>query len=340
MKVLFVGDLHVQIGNLEETGRIFDLIEREIDSKNVSVVVFLGDVYHTHAVLRQEVIQLLQDRMEGLRKFLRKEDILVLAGNHDGSSPRSVKINAVRQTLDAIVDVVDLQNAPFYHVESGLVLVPFIDEEAEFIERANRLPDKVLVCHQTFDGAKYENGFFAPDGFDQNKLMHQLVICGHIHTEMQVGKVMFLGTPRALNSNEYNISKGIFIFDTDSREFTKIPTDGIVKRFFRYDVKAGEDLNIDPSIFKKGDDIKIYVTSEDEASQLADELTKLNIQADFRIIVIKEQQQNKNTINTDSKEFSVESGLKQYVFEIAGFEESKAEKVWQKLKQTIPQIKA
>jgi len=50
------------------------------------------------------------------------------------------------------------------------------------------------LCHQTFDGAKFSEGFYTTDGIDSSLIKTDLIISGHIHIEQRWANVYYPGT--------------------------------------------------------------------------------------------------------------------------------------------------
>lgn len=344
MNTLFVGDLHVMVSNLEDTARIFDLIEITALKEQVKTVIFLGDIFHTHAVIRQEVGHFVKDRMVRLYKAGSVNDgftIVLLAGNHDGSSPHSVVQNADRLIFGDIgpsIIVVDQTNG---YVYGDFFMVPFMGDNDEFVRACQLSPDKILVCHQTVEGAYYENNSLAPGGVNQDLLPQKLIIAGHIHLKQKVGKVIYPGTPRALTASEYNVNKEILLYDTVSGWFKQVPTDHLVKRYFRYELKQGSEsemsLDVDMDrIIKPGDDVRLVVSGTEEFYK--ESLEKYEyLSGKIRFIPnIRKVLQKKVDIESDGS--SVQKAFHQYVHEIYDAPLEVKGKVWKKLQELIPNL--
>src|ERR1700677_1689120 len=211
IRLLIVGDLHAQVSNLEDTEIVLQEIKKIADNpeNKVDYVIFMGDLYHTHSVLRQEVISLLKKHIPLIRGN-KQALTVILVGNHDMVGPTNSATNAISLTLGHDAHIV---NEPDL-IMAGVLAVPFIPSSEEFVKICNHPSFKdtnLLLCHQTFDGSQYEHGFYAPDGVKQELIRQPVIISGHIHKEQQVGKVYYVGTPRALNSSEYNEKKGVKI---------------------------------------------------------------------------------------------------------------------------------
>lgn len=222
MKIVVVGDLHVTPSNLEHTDVWFTQLRNWLlQQSDVNVLLFLGDIFHTHAVVRQEVADLVKGWIERL-----KADCLVdpwfIAGNHDGISPHSVDVNAVRLLLNEQGVVLDFHESSNNFLVCNydghsLVFMSFVANPEEFVERYRSLRQRVsagnkviLFCHQTFVGATYENGMECQEpSVDPSQIDADFIISGHIHKSQDLGKVFYLGTPRPISWGEVNQPKQI-----------------------------------------------------------------------------------------------------------------------------------
>lgn len=96
--------------------------------------------------------------------------------------------------------------------------LPYIHDHKVFIDSANRLADqgaKVLICHQTLQGSRYESGFYAADGVPTGDWAARFthIISGHIHSEQTFENVIYPGTARWDGIVDANIRKGIWIYE-------------------------------------------------------------------------------------------------------------------------------
>lgn len=296
MKWLIIGDLHAQVSNLEDTKRLFGVWLELIRERNISHVVFLGDVYHTHAVLRQEVLYEVKCGIDRISSLVGKNNVFVLAGNHDGVSPHSVAINAVRLTLENVCRVVDdcdelVQN------DVGLAFLPYIYEPSSFIAKSNELYKSlqykgakytVLFCHQPFHGATYENGFDCDEPAPHpSDILFDKVISGHIHMEQTIGKIYYIGTPRQVSISEANQIKSVGIMNLSvSPNIELVSMNGYVSNY--YDIELVEqdlnDLNgalsdrLNKIQFKDDLDVlrvKLYSSSRDDLDKIKTFVAKI-----------------------------------------------------------------
>lgn len=209
-----MGDPHVKISNLDEMENLMYFINDLILKESPDRFVILGDLFHTHAILRMEILDFWDNWLDTLSEAI---EVFVLIGNHDlpgseNSDLSSLKIfNRIKKRNLKIIDTPRVEGIYGY--------CPYIHDNDKFIAAANHLVSygaKVLICHQTFNGSTYENGFFAPDGIDQNALDYKLVISGHIHKRQRFGKIIYPGTSSWQSNSDANEEKGLWLVEDDA----------------------------------------------------------------------------------------------------------------------------
>ena len=257
-KCLFVGDMHVQIKNLKDAGKLIDFIIKTAEDNNIKCVEFLGDIQHTHAILRIEVVDFWKKAFDKIEKA--GIGCVVLVGNHDqpGSKEKEQEMNSVNiftsNKSPNASNARIIANKPM--IIEGIAYVPYYSDEEAFLKAAQDLYDQgateLLVAHQTFTGAQYENGFFSEEGIDPALIPQEQIISGHIHKTQQVGKCFYPGTPKWDTMADANQEKGIWIFTHEEgggysdSEF--ISTKEIVTPITSYSVKEGDELpKLNPS---------------------------------------------------------------------------------------------
>jgi DNA repair exonuclease SbcCD nuclease subunit len=215
LKILRVGDPHVKVSNLKESEALLSFVEQTARHHNVDRIELLGDLLHSHAVIRLEVQDFWTKWLNNLSSVCQT---VVLVGNHDLSGDYKSKISAL--------DVFDeMKNSNLIIVKSPTTLgkmgyLSYIHDPQEFITAAKALAEsgaKILVCHQTLQGSRYESGFYASDGIPTEgwgNLFLQ-IISGHIHAEQSFENIFYPGTARWDSVNDANQRKGIWISEHD-----------------------------------------------------------------------------------------------------------------------------
>jgi|ERR1700677_5019 len=220
MRILRVGDPHIKPSNVEEAEDLFHFINDQILELKPHRVELMGDLFHTHGIVRLEVLEFWYGWLDVLTAH---EDIefYVLVGNHDKGSTEEHAFSALT-VFNHPKRAKNLKICELPRVDGPFAYVSYYHDHNKFIEIANHCASqgaKVLVCHQTFDGSYYENGFYAPDGIDASKINFDLIISGHIHTTQDIQKdgkrIIYPGTPKWDTSSDANEEKGIWLFEHD-----------------------------------------------------------------------------------------------------------------------------
>jgi predicted phosphodiesterase len=250
MKILRVGDPHAKVTNIDEMDRLLEFVAAMALEHKVDRIELLGDLFHTHAVLRLEVLELWKHWLDHLSDIC---ELVVLVGNHDMSGD----YNSNSSALD-IFDLMkkkNLQIVNFAKVLGVFGYVPYIHNNEKFIEAANHLVAygaKVLVSHTTYQGSKYESGMYAPDGVDPEKLQFDLLISGHVHSRQRFRtnkgqEVIYPGTARWDTNSDANEPKGLWLVEHGpeggiiSEQF--LDTSHVCAPIISVELKEGEEMS-------------------------------------------------------------------------------------------------
>jgi len=205
MKVLYIGDVHAEVKTLGDCSRLIDFIEQQAISYSPDMICFLGDLFHNHSVVHLSVLEFWHKSLNRLSKSAK--DIVCLVGNHD----RSVNSKESAHSM-ILFDNKQYKIVEDYWTKNNVLFVGYKFNSEEFYYICNNIFDcKTVVCHQTFDGARYENGFYAKDGWDLSKIPQKEVISGHIHLKSTFSKVKYPGAPRSITLSDKNEDKYIHI---------------------------------------------------------------------------------------------------------------------------------
>jgi DNA repair exonuclease SbcCD nuclease subunit len=222
MKVLRIGDPHVKFNNLEDCEKLMHFIVDIILKYSPDRVEILGDLFHTHYIVRLEVLDFWDAWLDVLSDAC---DVVVLEGNHDQLGDTDASMGTIRvfkrlaqnKILKKSRTRLRIVDCPQY--DGIIAYMPYVHDKAKFVDMANSMASdagcKVLVCHQTFEGATYENGMYAPDGINLSDLKYDVVISGHIHTYQRFGNLIYPGTMKWDTASDANKEKGIWLYEHD-----------------------------------------------------------------------------------------------------------------------------
>ena len=219
MKYLLIGDMHGKPDNIEESRRIIEWCAKICKDRQLTPI-FMGDQYDTKGVARVALIDFWVWAFDQFSSMP-----IALDGNHD------MDAESVRSLMIAHRDRVFWVNDTVFIPEGDVGLMPFRRSNDRFITEANKLiadGAKIILCHQEFNGAQYDNGFYSPGGVDLDKVPGVFFIAGHIHTQQKLGdRCFYIGTPRQLTVADAGKIKGVWVFDSLSlsMEFIATPED-------------------------------------------------------------------------------------------------------------------
>lgn len=223
---IWVGDMHTQKSNLEESRRLMTWI-RDLSSQHSLPVLLAGDQYNDHGIARVEVIEFWVEEF-ALMPFR----TTALVGNHDMNQEGDASVMTAHNG-----NGVEVISEATHVLQKGWGAVPFYRKNEDFIKAVLELYEKgvrKVLCHQEFDGAQYENGFYAPHGVKLSDLPSDInFISGHIHKQQEFGNVWYPGAPRQLTRSDIGEQKGIWIIAFDGRK-KFIPTPEEICESFKY----------------------------------------------------------------------------------------------------------
>lgn len=219
-RYLLIGDPHATVEELPDCRRLIDRICEVVAEEKPDVVLFLGDQHHNHAVVRVEVIDFWRKSFFRIRAKMQEygsgRDLWSLIGNHDMPGDSSSDAHA----MEAYMDLIQPINQHFRR--NDVLFLSYHHDPEEFVKACNLYPDcKTVVCHQTFDGSKYENGFYAKDGISLDRIPQKHIISGHIHAPQKFGKVWYPGAPRWRISSDANTDRALWMVDFKDGEVVK-----------------------------------------------------------------------------------------------------------------------
>ncbi len=244
-KFLCVGDPHATEPELKDCQALVDFVCKTARETKPDRIVFLGDLFHTHNIVHLEIQEFWARSIAQMAKLAH---VIVINGNHDSPHHKLSKASAnrpfrsipnVEVVIDELYDLGDYVFAPFCHTEQELL--GLIGQHSP--------SDAVLFCHNTFLGAKYENGLYAKEGWDSAKFPNPLIVSGHIHSKMTFGKVIYPGSPRWRTAADANQSKAIVLMEFEGTKLvrsTDFPTDGVCRPIFKLVDTEASPLSIVP----------------------------------------------------------------------------------------------
>src|ERR1035437_5539961 len=216
MLILRVGDPHIKPSNIKESEALMQFVLEKALKLKVDKLEFLGDEYDTHDIVRLSVLKFWTKWFHILAKQSFKT--IILQGNHDANGDYSDNFSALHTVLHLENSNFKIVHEPYLDGLYGYL--PYIHDNNKFVEETNKLANQgatVLVSHPNYEGADYDNGSPLSGGVSDNSLDPRFLhlIGGHIHTEVEIGRIWYTGNPRWLNKSCANKDKGIWLCTHD-----------------------------------------------------------------------------------------------------------------------------
>jgi len=211
-KLLVIGDPHLKVANQSLVIKFLNWVQDVVAELKPDYVCNLGDTFHTHNVVRTEIMNLVDAHLQWMDQS--GATYYILVGNHDMAHHKTPEIHAWKPFMNKY-DFVHIIANPEYFDEFSLI--PYIDSQDEFQKAlyTAMAHSKLIFCHQTFRGANFgfittKEGALVPEWDGQ-------IISGHIHKSQRLGCVWYPGTPFAQEAADHNELKGIYLYDTLSK---------------------------------------------------------------------------------------------------------------------------
>lgn len=210
IKILFIGDPHLKISNLELSTNFLAWVGSVVAEIKPQMVVNLGDSFDSHSVVRSEISNIFYNHVKDITNTCQ---YIYVLGNHDFYKPTDSKYHALLPFSDiAGLTIIDKPT-----IINNISFVPHIPNHHDFPLKTG----KICVAHQSFIGADY--GYYRPDvGVDADKVSAEIIISGHIHKRQTFGKVIYPGNPFSQGMNDINQDKGLMLFDSKTYDFSFI----------------------------------------------------------------------------------------------------------------------
>ena len=102
-----------------------------------------------------------------------------------------------------------------------------------------------MVSHLEVVGFEMHGGHFSESGFDKSQFKKfDTIFSGHYHKKSDDGQIYYLGTPYQMTWSDYNCPKGFHVFDTETRELTRIVNpQKIFEKIYYDDTQENYDIH-------------------------------------------------------------------------------------------------
>ena len=232
MKIALLTDTHfgARNDNVNFNEYFYDFYEGVffpyLQQNNIKHCIHLGDLMDRRKFVSYRILKDFRERFIQPFNHL-KVNLHILVGNHDIYFRNTNDINSLQELLGERHDNIRLypeaQEVDFDGFP--ILMMPWINPQNEIYSfgMMDETKADTMMSHLEVVGFEMHGGHTSESGFDkeQFKKFHT-IFSGHYHKKSDDGQIYYLGTPYQMTWSDYNCPKGFHVFDTETRELTRI----------------------------------------------------------------------------------------------------------------------
>jgi predicted phosphodiesterase len=250
MKIALINDTHWGARNdspafIDYFNRFYDeVFFPYLQENNIKTVIHLGDVVDRRKFINHNTAHNFK------LKFWNKIDEFnldthVIIGNHDTYYKNTNEINAL-QNLNISKNAKVYTSSQTINFDGlDVLFIPWICDtnKEDTLYHIDNTTAQIVMGHLEIKGFEMHKGHLNEQGLEKDLFKRfEKVLSGHFHKKSDDGHIYYLGCPYQIMWSDYNCPKGFHIFDTQTRELTRIPNPLIMFKKFVYNDK-GEDYS-------------------------------------------------------------------------------------------------
>ena len=232
MKIALLTDTHfgARNDNLNFNEHFYDFYEGiffpYLQQNNIKHCIHLGDLMDRRKFVSYRILKDFRERFIQPFNYL-KINLHILVGNHDIYFRNTNDVNSLQELLGERHDNIHLypeaQEVDFDGFP--ILMMPWINPQNEIYSfgMMDETKADTMMSHLEVVGFEMHGGHTSESGFDKSQFKKfDTVFSGHYHKKSDDGQIYYLGTPYQMTWSDYNCPKGFHVFDTETRELTRI----------------------------------------------------------------------------------------------------------------------
>ena len=313
MKIALINDTHW--GARNDSPAFIDYFNRfyneiffpYLQQNNINTIVHLGDVVDRRKFINHNTAHNFK------LNFWDKIDLLnidthVIIGNHDTYYKNTNEINAL-QNLNISFNTKVYTSCETVNFDGlDILFMPWICDAnmEDSLLNIDKSTAEIVMGHLEIKGFEMHKGHLNEQGLDKNLFKRfEKVISGHFHKKSDDGQIYYLGCPYQLTWSDYNCPKGFHIFDTATRELTRVPNPLIMFKKFIYDDKKEDYSKKDLSDYENTY-VKLFISQKTDSDMFDKLLDRFHNEINaYEINVIEDLSSD---INSTVKENILDQG--------------------------------
>ena len=262
MKIAIITDTHfgARNDNTNFNDYFYQFYEGQffpfLQQNNVKTVIHLGDVMDRRKFISYRIAKDFRERFILPFNHLGIQ-LHMLVGNHDIFFKNTNDVNSLTELLGARFNNIHLYAEAQEVTFDGLpiLFMPWINSTNYIYSMGMIDETKADICmgHLDINGFAMNKGqILAEHGYDKSTFRRfDTVMSGHFHHKSDDGQIFYLGTPYELYWNDHNDPKGFHVFDTETRELTRIENKLTIFDKIYYDDTENNYENVDVRKYEK-----------------------------------------------------------------------------------------
>ena len=272
MKIALINDTHWGARNdspafIDYFNRFYDKVFFPyLQENNINTVIHLGDVVDRRKFINHNTAHNFK------LKFWDKVDSLnidthVIIGNHDTYYKNTNEINALQNLNISKRAKVYTSSETINFDGLDILFIPWICDTnmEDSLHNIDKSTAEIVMGHLEIKGFEMHKGHLNEQGLDKSLFKRfEKVITGHFHKKSDDGQIYYLGCPYQIMWSDYNCPKGFHIFDTATRELTRVPNPLIMFKKFIYDDKKEDYSKKDLSDYENTY-VKLFISQKTDS---------------------------------------------------------------------------
>ena len=262
MKIAIITDTHfgARNDNTNFNDYFYQFYEGQffpfLQQNNIKTVIHLGDVMDRRKFISYRIAKDFRERFILPFNHLGIQ-LHMLVGNHDIFFKNTNDVNSLTELLGARFNNIHLYAEAQEVTFDGLpiLFMPWINSTNYIYSMGMIDETKADICmgHLDINGFAMNKGqILAEHGYDKSTFRRfDTVMSGHFHHKSDDGQIFYLGTPYELYWNDHNDPKGFHVFDTETRELTRIENKLTIFDKIYYDDTENNYENVDVRKYEK-----------------------------------------------------------------------------------------
>ena len=193
---------------------------------NITDIIHLGDVFDRRKYISFTSLRAAKE-MFFQPTWEHRLNVHMLVGNHDSVYRNTLELNSVNLLCKEYPNITEYCSPETLTLSDGtpILMVPWIckDNEGELTEEMSITPAQIVMGHLELSGFQMNKGFVVQEGFDHRMFSAFDMVCtGHYHHKSSDGNIHYLGAPYEMTWMDHDDERGFHIFDTETRELTRV----------------------------------------------------------------------------------------------------------------------